>query len=399
MKILGITAEYNPFHNGHKYHLQKSREITGADYVIAVMSGNFTQRGEAAILDKWERSRLAVENGADLVLELPFVFACARGEKFAAGAVDILAGAGATHISFGSESGDVESLRNLVIEIKGNQDKIDLARTVFMGEGNSYARSFQQAVGEVLGGDAASLMLAPNNILAIEYLRRIEEKGYAVEPIAVKRHGSGYFDENERAGFAGATAVRNLIKSGNAEASGKYVPDNVHKVLTGIPQRQYDTDYAVFQLIRAEIIKSSNESLSKIYCMGEGLHNKLKKEIIKAGNLQELISSVVSRRYTEAAVRRLMVYTLLGIRERETADQLYGRVLAAGAKGRELIRMMKKQEIADIPIISNINKEADICGSVYDTLKYDLLASDMYNLICGRDLYSFSDRVRKPYME
>ena len=133
--------------------------------------------------------------------------------------------------------------------------------------------------------------------------------------------------------------------------------------------------------------------------MGEGLHNKLKKEIIKAGNLQELISSVVSRRYTEAAVRRLMVYTLLGIRERETADQLYGRVLAAGAKGRELIRMMKKQEIADIPIITNINKEADICGSVYDTLKYDLLASDMYNLICGRDLYSFSDRVRKPYME
>ena len=110
MKILGITAEYNPFHNGHRYHLEKSRELTGADYVIAVMSGNFTQRGEAAIMDKWERSRLAVENGIDIVFELPFVFACCRAEKFAAGAVDILAGLGATHISFGSESGSLDRL-------------------------------------------------------------------------------------------------------------------------------------------------------------------------------------------------------------------------------------------------------------------------------------------------
>ena len=102
MKILGITAEYNPFHNGHKYHLEKSLEVTGADYSVAVMSGNFTQRGEAALLDKWTRSRIAVENGIDLVVELPFVFACSRGESFARGAVDILEGLGATHIAFGS---------------------------------------------------------------------------------------------------------------------------------------------------------------------------------------------------------------------------------------------------------------------------------------------------------
>lgn len=399
MKILGITAEYNPFHNGHKYHLQESKALIGADYVIAVMSGDFTQRGEAAMMDKWERSRLAVENGIDLVLELPFVFACARGEKFAAGAVDILASAGATHISFGSESGNLDLLRSLVSNMEKNRTRIDDERSLFMDEGNSYARSLQMAVGRILGDEAASLMLEPNNILAIEYLRRVMEKEYDIEPVAVKRHGSGYFDKNEHAGFAGASAVRNMIKSGHAEETSVYVPDNVYKALTDISELQIDREAAAFLLIKAEILKSSSESLSEIYCMGEGLHNKLKKEIIKAEDLQQLISSVVSRRYTEAAVRRLMVYILLGIREHEPANQLYGRVLAAGPKGRELVRMMKKQEISSIPIITNINKETDICRRVYDTLKYDLLASDMYNLICGRDIYRFSDRVIKPYIE
>ncbi|MBR2619238.1 MAG: nucleotidyltransferase family protein, partial [Firmicutes bacterium] len=107
MKVLGITAEYNPFHNGHKYHIEKSREMTGADCVVAVMSGNFTQRGEAAILDKWERSRLAVENGVDLVVELPFIYACSKAQSFAEGAVDILKGLGVHMISFGSESGEI----------------------------------------------------------------------------------------------------------------------------------------------------------------------------------------------------------------------------------------------------------------------------------------------------
>ena len=399
MKILGITAEYNPFHNGHRYHLEKSRELTGADYVIAVMSGDFTQRGEAAIMDKWERSRLAVENGIDIVFELPFVFACCRAEKFAAGAVDILAGLGATHISFGSESGNLDRLGTLVTRLRQRHREIDCKRQLLMKQGSSYARSFQAAAGEVLGEEAASLMLSPNNILAIEYMNRITEKEYAIEPVTVERYGSGYFDRNQGAGIAGATAVRKLAESGNPDEASEYVPDNVFRAMSEAAVNRSECEERAFQLIRAEIIKNSTSSLSTIYCMGEGLENKLKKEIIRAGSLQELVSSVVSRRYTEAAVRRLMVYILMGIRERDPQKLLYGRVLAAGAKGRELIRAMKRQGISRIPVITNINKETDICEGVYDTLRYDLLASDMYNLICGKDIYSFSDKVKRPYIE
>ena len=146
MKILGITAEYNPFHNGHRYHLQRSMEMTGADYSVAVMSGSFTQRGEPAVLDKWTRSRLAVQNGVDLVLELPFLYACSRGEIFASGAVDILRGIGATHISFGSESGDLEALQSLVTGMRMRSGEIDEIRLQEMQKGDSFARSLQRAV-------------------------------------------------------------------------------------------------------------------------------------------------------------------------------------------------------------------------------------------------------------
>lgn len=398
MKILGITAEYNPFHNGHKYHVEKSKELSGSDYVVAVMSGNFTQRGEAAVLDKWDRSRLAIENGVDLVLELPFVFACARGEIFASGAVDILAGIGATHISFGSESGELDRLQKLVNDMAIHQDEINEIRTNFMNLGDSYVKSLQYAVERVLGKAAASLMLAPNNILAIEYLKRIKSKGYGIKPVAVTRHGSGYFDENENSGFAGATVIRDMFSSENGKGAVKYVPENVYSMLTDNYLPEDKRSERMFQLIRAEIVRSSSEELSEIYCVGEGLENKLKKEIIKAKTLDELISSVVSKRYTEAAIRRIMTYLLMRVREHEPSKLLYARVLAANEKGREIIRRIKKQESSDVPVITNINKETDVCNSVYDTLKYDLLASDVYNLINGRDLYDFSDRVMRPYI-
>ena len=231
MKILGITAEYNPFHNGHRYHLQRSMEMTGADYSVAVMSGSFTQRGEPAVLDKWTRSRLAVQNGVDLVLELPFLYACSRGEIFASGAVDILRGIGATHISFGSESGDLEALQSLVTGMRMRSGEIDEIRLQEMQKGDSFARSLQRAVEKVLGASAAQLMAEPNNILAIEYLKRIDcwnsmgpsDGGCRnrIEPCTVKRFGSGYGELNEKAGFAGATVLRKMAADGAQCSTGE----------------------------------------------------------------------------------------------------------------------------------------------------------------------------------
>lgn len=403
MKILGITAEYNPFHNGHKYHIEESRAMTGADCVVAVMSGNFTQRGEAAILDKWERSRLAVENGVDLVVELPFIYACNRAQTFAEGAVDIFKGMGAQYISFGSESGELSRLCALAEKLINDADKISVLREKFMAKGVSFAKAGEMAAEEVLGKDAGKLMLAPNNILAIEYLKRIlywKERGNDIEPVTVKRHGSGYYEENEETGFAGASTIRKM-KSGNE--FGKYVPKNVayaleeEKTYGNAHECALHADDRLFQLVRSEIVKSSPEALAQIYHMGEGLENKLKKEIVAAKNMDDFVSSIVSKRYTEAAVRRLLTYVLMAIKEYEPAKAVYGRVLAANDIGRKLLGSLRKQE-EHIPLITNVNKDELDNEEVQACLKYDMLAADMYNLIYDRDMYDFSDKVKRPFM-
>ncbi len=403
MKVLGITAEYNPFHNGHKYHIEKSREMTGADCVVTVMSGNFTQRGEAAILDKWERSRLAVDNGVDLVVELPFIYACSKAQSFAEGAVDILKGLGVHMISFGSESGELSDLYEAAANLIDGSEKIEAARERHMKSGISFAKAGEIAAAEVLGEEAAKLMTEPNNILALEYLKRLifwKERGHDIKAVTVKRHGSGYFEENSEKGFAGASVIRKMESS---EEFGKYVPENVVCALEGTEntrlaaERALHANDCLFRLVRSEIVKSSPEALAQVYHMGEGLENKLKKEIIKAGNMEELISSVVSRRYTEATVRRLLTYVLLGIREYEPAKAVYGRVLAANENGRKLLGSLKKQD-GHMPIITNINKDELDNEIVQACLRYDVLASDMYNLIYDRDMYAFSDKVKRPYM-
>ena len=403
MKVLGITAEYNPFHNGHKYHIEKSREMTGADCVVAVMSGNFTQRGEAAILDKWERSRLAVDNGVDLVVELPFIYACSKAQSFAEGAVDILKGLGVHMISFGSESGVLSDLYEAAANLIDGSEKIEAARERHMKSGISFAKAGEIATAEVLGEEAAKLMTEPNNILALEYLKRLtfwKERGHDIEAVTVKRHGSGYFEENSEKGFAGASVIRKMQSSEEFE---RYVPENVACALEGTEntrlaaERALHANDCLFRLVRSEIVKSSPEALAQVYHMGEGLENKLKKEIIKAGNMEELVSSVVSRRYTEATVRRLLTYVLLGIREYEPAKAVYGRVLAANENGRKLLGSLKKQD-GYMPIITNINKDELDNEIVQACLRYDVLASDMYNLIYDRDMYAFSDKVKRPYM-
>lgn len=380
--------------------MNESRRRTGADCIVAVMSGNFTQRGEAAVLDKWTRSRLAVENGVDLVLELPFIFACNRAETFAAGAVDILRAMGADWISFGSESGDLSQLAELAGQMAHHGGEISEKRRDIMKTGRSFAKANELAVQAVLGADKSRLLLTPNNILALEYLKRIfywQDKGAALMPVTIKRYGSGYLEANERMGFAGAAAIRRLKARDEFTA---YMPENVADALAAALEGGRMQEHAqaqFFQLLRAEIIRSGAEELSRIYCMGEGLENKLKKEMIQAETLDRLLSAVVSKRYTEAAVRRILVYTLLSLKEREPERNLYARVLAFNDVGRKCLRLVKKQENSLLPVITNINKDAEACMEAGRTLQYDILAADMYNILYDRDLYRFSDKVVRPY--
>lgn len=400
MRIVGITAEYNPFHKGHRYHIEKTRESVDADCIIAVMSGNFTQRGEPAIMDKWTRSRIAAEEGIDLVVELPFLYACNRAQCFAQGAVDILQGLGVTHISFGSESGDAEVLQSLAEDMVLHEEAIADARAHFMKKGYSFAKSLEIAAARVLGSDRAELMKHPNNILALEYLKRMlywKNQGCCIEAVTVKRHGSGYFEENAEQGYAGASAIRRMIEH-NAQWARHYIPESAHAKMSAahVPSVM---ENEMFRLLRYELIKCSPDELRQIYCMGEGLENKLKKEIVSADSMKALLGNVVSKRYTEAAIRRLLLYVLMGIKGPDHLTGVYARILAAGEQGRKLLRQLKKDKSLQIPVINNINKDIEEVSQAGEMLKYDCRASDIYNLISGRSLYHFSDKVVHPHIE
>ena len=421
MKVLGITAEYNPFHNGHQYQMDAAKKLVHPDQTIVAMSGDFTQRGEPAIADKWSRSKWAVLCGADLVFELPFLYACNRAPFFAAGGVDLLVASGATHISFGCEAEDPDCLWNMAEEIRRQEDTLAEAAKAGMTDGVSYAKAYEAAVRQLLGEDAANLILKPNNILALEYLKRIlywRDHGYQIEAVPVQRIGSGYDDINLKQGFAGASQIRNKFFSDGTDVVSlcddlrQLMPREVCHLLEedGIEafcKSNREAQRRYFQILKSVLVRSTKEELAAIYCVGEGIENRFLKEIAMADDLDSFVRRIVSKRYTSAAVRRMLIYTAFGLKGIE-ADQLTGdvesaafcipylRVLAASKCGREHIRTLRKQE--ELLVITNVNKVDLKEERSQGLLDLDLRAADLYNTLFGRRLYDYSDRVKRPYI-
>lgn len=403
MKILGITAEYNPFHKGHLFHLNEAKSIVQPDYTVVALSGSFVQRGEPALLDKWTRSRCAIDGGADLVAEIPFTFSCSRAPYYAGGAVDLLVAMGATHIAFGCEAEDAKSLEILAEALDRRSGEIQELVAVKMKEGISRAKATEAAVKTLLGQAVSELMLSPNNILAIEYIKRINwwrNQGREIELVPIKRKGSGYNDINEEAGFAGATEIRRLVAEGKIAECEAFAPKSTMEALRSEfldPEVLKARKDRLFELIRYQLIRDSEEDLVKIYGIGEGIENRMKKAAIETSGYDELVDYLVSKRYSASAVRRMLVNILMGIAGDdgpEGKSPEYIRVLAAGKKGRELIKRAKKEELFSLPIITNINKNER--GS---ELSRDVKASDIYNIIVNRNLYDYSDHVVTPYIE
>lgn len=401
MKTVGITAEYNPFHNGHAYHIERARELAGADCVIAVMSGDFTQRGEPAAADKWRRAKAAVsapEGAADLIIELPFAFACSRASVFAAGAVDLLAGLGADCISFGCEAAEPELLRQAADILASDSEAIAEARSGFMKEGLSGAKAYELAVEKIAGEDASGLLLEPNNILALEYMKRIiywRGKGRDIEDLPVTRYGSGYDGVSQDGlDFAGGGALRDMIRDG-ADVS-RFMPVEIDFEDSSAVSARY------LQLLKGTVLRSAPEDISRICGVGEGLENGIMREIKTAQTAEELISALTSKRYTGATIRRALTNILVGLSWKE-ADFLTskapgaGRLLAAKEAGR---RFMRERSGGEFTIVTNMNREEKgLASADRQMLKLDETAADIYNLLCGRDIYSSSDRVTSPYIE
>lgn len=391
MRSVGIIAEYNPFHNGHQYHLQRSLKETGAEVNIAVISGNFTQRGEPALLDKWTRAEIAVRNGINLVVEMPVLFACNNAGYFARGGVEILENLGCDFISFGSESGNIALLQEISRETEAHRSELEGAVKQGVKKGLTYPKARHEAVTALLGEEASEVLSAPNNLLALEYLRFMK----SAQPIAVKRQGSGYHELTANGDKASATGIRKLLAGG--EDISRFVSGITREILTEDSAGFTDED-KLFPLLREKILLSSNEELNRIFGAEEGLGNKMKANVRYWKNMDELIEDLKSKRYTRTRITRLLAMALLGVKRGDVKNaRNYIRVLAFDEKGSQYLKEIKKSESCKLPILTNINKEAELYPEIKETLEKDILAGDLYNLVCGHDLYANSDYVRMPF--
>lgn len=384
MSVFGVICEYNPFHNGHKYLLEQLKSDNNS--VIAVMSGSFTQRGDVAIADKFSRAETAVKYGADLVLELPTVYACAPAETFARGAVQVLRGTGVLDsLCFGSETDDTELLKAAADIFEDERFKTELKAN--MESGDYYPKAVEKAAETIHSQKLAKLLSTPNNILAVEYLRAL--RGTDIGFKAVKRVGTNH-DSNEVSGeYTSASNIRSIIKQGVSFSS--FTPD--YEITN--PADFKNLERTVLYRMRT----MNKDEIAALPDVKEGLENRIYDAVQTSGSLDELLDSVKTKRYTMSRLRRILVYALLGITaDLPQTDAPYIRVLAFNKKGAELMSHIKKR--SSLPLITNVsdgyNSLDDNAKRIFDI---DIRATDIFNLATEKVGECKSDFTRKLKIE
>ncbi|MGL5642972.1 MAG: nucleotidyltransferase [Paraclostridium sp.] len=397
MKIVGLVVEYNPFHNGHLYHLKKSLEITNSTHSIAVMSGNFLQRGEPALFDKYKRAEMAVSNGVDLVVELPTLYACQSAEIFTHGAVTLLNSLNCIDsICFGSEEGNVDTLIKISRILVDEPDEFKSILKKNLDDGILFATARSKALYAYLSKNNAldvsedklnNILSSSNNILGIEYIKSLIKHKSSIKPHTITRIQADYNSEAIESNICSATAIRKtLATENNLDTIHSVVPQKTFNLISDSINNNFNPmfDEYYFDTIR-EIVVRDLDKLNSYFDVNEGIENKIYKSIFTSSNLCELHQLVKSKRYTLTKIKRILNNILLGITKEDmnsvkNLDTLpYVRILAFNDKGREIIKKIKLS--SDIKIInkfSNINFENN---SVFETLiKYDVKATNMYNI-------------------
>ena len=399
MKVLGIVAEYNPLHNGHLYHINKAKQETGADAVIVVLSGDYVQRGELAVANKWIRAKSAIKNGIDAVFEIP-VYAClGNASVYASTAIKLLAATGVIDvISFGSESGNLKELTDIVYNL--NDVRISERISELSKEGCSYPRAREIAYEELFGCNSHEALSRPNDTLAIEYIKtQLSLKNSNLALHTVKRESSGYsaaFDNRMR--FQSASGIRQAIRD-KIDVS-DFMPEDSFCYMIGNSAIIRDKiDDNLFNLVRYALLNLSPDEIDEFPQGGEGIGAKLLEAIRTSNSINDLIMVAKSKRYTYTRISRLLMQILLGIKRKDFGEinPGYLRLLAANETGRKLIRKAKKEELNKLPILTNINREAHkLPIFAKKQLLLDIKAADTYNILAMNDMYKESDRVKSP---
>ena len=366
--IVGIIAEYNPFHNGHLYHIEKVKEMFPDSPIILVLGGNFTERGDISMLDKWEKTAIAIKNGIDLVLELPFPFSCASADIFAKGAISILNYLGVTDLIFGSESDDIEGIKKLV-ETELFNENFDNLVQVYLRMGYNYPTSLSKAL-EDITGDCFKL---PNDILGISYVKAIYSNNYKITPHTIKRTNDYHSKELKSKSINSATSIREALLN-NKEIKDS-VPSITYNYLKNKKIPKLD-DY--FNLLKYKIISCNDLTIYNL--IDSGIATKLKKEILNSYSFDELINKVKSKNLTYSRLSRTLIYILCDYTKeqaKEFKDIKYIRLLGFSNKGKEYLNKIKKD--IDIPIISKFTREKD------KMLEYEYQITKIYSLVFDKD--------------
>ena len=412
-KVLGIIAEYNPFHNGHLYHLKSSKKLTQTDYTVAIISGNFTQRGSTSIIDKWSKTKMALENGIDLVIELPVLYSISSAENFADGAIKILNSLGIIdYLSFGSETSDIDILKN-ISEILYNEP-IDYKKllTKELDKGLSFPKARENALLGYIKSSSnnikfdiekyTNIISSPNNILGIEYLKALKKYQSNIKPICIERTGTNYNSTdistknsiannsicNDLTAIGSATAIRGLIKSKDYETIKDLVPSSSYSLLMACLNDGYIVpdlnifEKEIFYILR----KMSVEEIANLPDVSEGLEFSIKKAANSCNNIDDFLNIVKSKRYTVTRLQRILLYALLNISKKDIElskkiEKPYVRILGFNENGKRLVSQIALNH-PEITLITSVKKFIDSNSNKDLQIMFDkdIFATDVYSL-------------------
>lgn len=404
MNITGIIVEYNPFHNGHLYHINKTREKTNCDAVIAVMSGNFAQRGIPTIVDKWNRTKMALMNGVDLVIELPLIYSLSSAEFFAFGSISLLNSLGVVNnLCFGSECGNAEVLFFIAKILTEEPVEFKKILKENLDKGLSYPSARSKSLIEFLNifdNDKLSsykieeLLSSSNNILGIEYCKSLIKLNSSITPFSIQREGGNYNSISLNNKFSSATSIRKFIKHNNdLKGIKKDLPKNVYNILSTLQNTGYNF---TFEDLLLPYIKYKSilhkDSIEKLPDVSEGIHNRIYKFLETAENYDQLISLVKTKRYTYTRISRILCQFFLGLESLDTASLRsntcpYARILGFNHIGLKILKAAKQH--SSIPVYTKLPKDLD------EVLTLDLLGTRAYSLING-SINSNSDYLISP---
>lgn len=390
MKTVGLITEYNPFHKGHLYHLKKAKELTGADRVVVVMSGDFVQRGVPAIMDKFTRAHMALSEGADLVLELPCIYASASAEFFAQGAVSLLTNLGCIdYLCFGSECGDISLLSHVADFLLKNPSEYETALKSHLQFGKSYPSARAAALLETMNdrtADISAILAAPNNILALEYLKSLKKQNSPLVPVTIQRAGASYHAEGLSSDFSSATALRKTMLND---------PDYKNILQQQMPPRAYDVMISALSATAPATANDFSAFLSYALLMGkdhltdyldidQDLSDRIVKHLPNYKSYMEFADLLKTKAYTHTRITRSLCHVMLNIQKKHMNTYLsegicfYAKALAFKREAAPLLKSIKSN--SSIPLITKLSHAASLLSSTgQQMLQQDLKASELYH--------------------